>query len=273
MYYSKTFIALLEEAQFTKEILAIGVTQLYKANYAAKGIYYQSFTCLSTGIERLEKLCLILDYYIQNRGALPSYEYVRHYGHKIPDLYNACHDIVKQHKMGFRFRYKMDKDIHQAIINLLGSFAESSGRYSNINILTGKERNSTDCIEQWFHNVDIPLYNKHISKRRKDGIEYRAAVLGNIMNQFAIVRFSTEDNTELTNAIEGSRRTGMWEAVAPYRQLYMLQIIRYLVELLMELGDKAMAIQYADIPHFGEIFGLFYNDNEYFRSRKTWDKL
>ena len=162
MYYSKTFIALLEEAQFTKEILAIGVTQLYKANYAAKGIYYQSFTCLSTGIERLEKLCLILDYYIQNRGALPSYEYVRHYGHKIPDLYNACHDIVKQHKMGFRFRYKMDKDIHQAIINLLGSFAESSGRYSNINILTGKERNSTDCIEQWFHNVDIPLYNKHI---------------------------------------------------------------------------------------------------------------
>ena len=65
----------------------------------------------------------------------------------------------------------------------------------------------------------------------------------------------------------------MWEAVAPYRQLYMLQIIRYLTELLMGLGYKAMAIQSADIPHFGEIFGLFYNDNAYFRSRKTWDKL
>ena len=42
MQYTKTFRALLEEAQFTKEILAIGVTQLYKANYASKGIYYQS---------------------------------------------------------------------------------------------------------------------------------------------------------------------------------------------------------------------------------------
>lgn len=36
MYYNKNFSALLKEAQFTKEILAIGVTQLYKANYAKK---------------------------------------------------------------------------------------------------------------------------------------------------------------------------------------------------------------------------------------------
>ena len=39
MSNNKTFLAFLEEAQFTKEILAIGVTQLYKANYASKGIY------------------------------------------------------------------------------------------------------------------------------------------------------------------------------------------------------------------------------------------
>lgn len=273
MYYNKTFSALLEEAQFTKEILAIGVTQLYKANYAAKGIYYQSFTCLSTGIERLEKLCLILDYYIQNQGTLPSEKYIRDYGHRISHLYSVCCEIAKSKKITFRFRYKMDENIRQAIIDLLGSFAESSGRYSNVNILLGKESKSTDCIEQWFHNVDIPLYNKHVSKKKKAGIEYRASVIGNILNQFTVTLFTTEDNNELTNAVEGSRRTGIWEAVAPYRQLYMLQIIRYLTELLTELGYKAMAIQSADIPHFGEIFGLFYNDNAYFRSRKTWDKL
>lgn len=37
-YYSKEFIALLDEALFTKDILGIGVTQLYKANYAQRGI-------------------------------------------------------------------------------------------------------------------------------------------------------------------------------------------------------------------------------------------
>lgn len=273
MYCNKTFSAFLKEAQFTKEILAIGVTQLYKANYASKGIYYQSFICLSTGIERLEKLCLILDYYIQNQGTLPSEKYIRDYGHKIPDLYDTCRAIAKRQKIDFHFRYKMDADIHQAIIQLLGKFAESSGRYSNVNILLGKENNSTDCIEQWFHNVDMPLYEKHVSQKRKNAIEYEAAVVGNILNQFAVTHFITEDNTALTDAAEGSKRAGIWEAVAPYRQLYMLQIIRYLTEVLTELGYKAMAIQSSDIPYFGEIFGLFYNDNAYFRSRKTWDKL
>lgn len=273
MYYNKTFLALLEESQFTKEILAIGVTQLYKANYAEKGVYYQSFTCLSTGIERLEKLCLILDYYIQTQGALPSENYIRDYGHKIPELYNACRKIANRQKIAFHFCYKMDESIYRAMIDLLGNFAESSGRYSNINILLGKEANSNDCIEQWFNNVDLPLYDKCVSQKRKNDIEYRASVIGNILNQFTVTRFTTEDNIELTDAVEGSRRTGIWEAVAPYRQLYMLQIIRYLTEILMGLGYKAMAIQSADIPNFGEIFGLFYNANSYFRSRKTWDKL
>ena len=270
---NKIFSAFLEEAEFTKEILAIGVTQLYKANYASQGIYYQSFICLSTGLERLAKLCLILDYYIQNQGVLPSEKYIRDYGHRIPDLYNACCEVAEHQKVAFHFRYKMDENIRQAIIDLLGSFAESSGRYSNINVLLGQEGKSTDCTEKWFYDVDIPLYDKHVSRKKKADIEYRSSVFGNLLNQFTLVRFTAEDNTELTDAVEGSRRTGIWEAVAPYRQLYMLQVIRYLTELLIELGHKAMAIQPADIPHFVEIFGLFYNNNSYFRSRKTWDKL
>ena len=273
MHYNKTFLAFLEEAQFTKEILAIGVTQLHKANYAAKGIYYQTFTCLSTGIERLEKLCLVLEHYVQNQGVLPSEKYIRAYGHKIPDLYTACREVANRQKIEFHFRYEMDEKIHQAIIDLLGSFAETSGRYSYLNILLGKEDKSNDCIEQWFNNVDMPLYNKQVSHRRKSGIESRASIIGNVINQVAITSYITEDKIEVRNAIDASQRTGIWEAVAPYRQLYVLQIIRYLTELLRELGYKAMAIRSEDIPHFGEIFAIFYNDNAYFRSRKTWDKL
>lgn len=273
MYFNKIFSAFLEEAQFTKEILGIGVTQLYKANYSAKGIYYQSFVCLSTGIERLEKLCLILDHYIRNQGVLPSEKYIRDYGHKIQDLYAVCHKIAEQQKIEFYFRYKMDEKIHQAIINLLGDFAETSGRYSYVNILLGKEDRSKDCIEQWFNDIDIPLYNKHISQKRKNDIENRSAAMGRILNQVSVTLFIAEDKTEITNAAEASIRAEIWKAVAPYRQLYMLQIIRYLAELLMELGHRALRINSADIPHFGEIFGLFYNDNSYFRSRKTWDNL
>lgn len=273
MYHNKIFSAFLKEAQFTKEILGIGVTQLYKANYAAKGIYYQSFTCLSTGIERMEKLCLILYYYIQNQGVLPPEKCIRSYGHKIPDLYATCRNIANCQKINFHFQYKMDEKIHQAIIDLLGSFAETSGRYSNVNMLLGQEDKSNDCIEQWYYNVDVPLYNKYISQKRKSDIEHRAYIIGNMLNSFTLTSFIAEDKSEVQNAIEASKRTGIWEAVAPYRQRYMLQIIRYLTELLNELGHKAMAIRPEDIPYFGEIFSLFYNNNAYFRSRKTWDKL
>lgn len=167
----------------------------------------------------------------------------------------------------------MDESIRRAIIELLGDFAETSGRYSNINILLGKKEKSNDCVEQWFRDVDMPLYSKHITAKRKNGIEQRAIAIGSLLSSYSLVRFMAEDNRELTDAAEASRRTGIWEAVAPYRQVYMLQIIRYLVELLIGLGHKARKNGPEDIPHFGEIFGLFYNSNAYFRSRRTWDRL
>jgi hypothetical protein len=62
----------------------------------------------------------------------------------------------------------------------------------------------------------------------------------------------------------------MYEAVAPYRQLYVLQIIRYWVELLYSLEDITMKGGSQGIPAFGDIFAPFYNPDRYMRTRKTW---
>jgi hypothetical protein len=67
--------------------------------------------------------------------------------------------------------------------------------------------------------------------------------------------------------------TGINEAVAPYRQLYVVQVIRYWTELLSSLQYKAMETGSQEIPFFSEIFAPFYNDDSYIRTRKTWDKL
>ena len=269
----KITLAFQKEAAFTKEILAIGVTQLYRANYAAKGIYYQSFTCLSTGLERFAKLCLIVDFMIDHQGALPAEGYIRNYGHQIIKLYDVCCEVAKRRKVGFRFPNTMDPSIRRAILDVLGTFAESSGRYSNINILLGQEDKSIDCIEQWADTVDMPLYENHVSHRKKAEIEYRASVIGRMLEPMASVRFTAEDSGAWMNAVQASRRTGISQAVAPYRQLYLLQIIRYLTELLMALEYQARSIPSMGLPYFGEIFGMFYNDNSFFRSRKMWDRL
>ncbi len=224
-------------------------------------------------MERFAKLCLILNYYICNKGTLPSERYIRDFGHEINSLFLSCRDVAENQKIEFRFPCKLDA-IHQNIIHVLDAFADSKGRYSNVNVLLGKEQIEDDPIHKWYSSIDILLFEKHISTKKKDAIEYRARIIGKTLTQFSLVQHITEDDTDLQDPIEASRRTGIWEAVAPYRQLYTLQIIRFFTEIIMDLGYKAMTIsENEDIPFFSEIFGLFYNSDAYFRSRKTWDRL
>ena len=94
--FNEQFKALLKEAQFTKEMLGTGVTQIREANYAKKGVYFQSFTSLATGLERIGKLCLMLDYYIDNKGKFPDSKYFKKIGHDISHIYAESMGIVQK---------------------------------------------------------------------------------------------------------------------------------------------------------------------------------
>ena len=65
--------AFLNEAHFTREMLGAGATQIRQANYSQKGIYAQAFTSLSTGLERIGKLCYLLDTYIENGASFSDF--------------------------------------------------------------------------------------------------------------------------------------------------------------------------------------------------------
>jgi hypothetical protein len=136
-----TFNALPKEAQFAFEILNSGATQIRKANYAKKGAYYQSFINLTVGIERIAKLCVLLDYYIENNGKFPNDKFVRKIGHNINKLYNQSMVIKQKYSFQFRFLNNLN-EIHLNIINILSSFA-TKDRYENINILVNAKQNNT----------------------------------------------------------------------------------------------------------------------------------
>jgi hypothetical protein len=57
---TKLFHAFNREAHFTRDVLAVGATEIRKANYASKGSYFLAFTALATGFERIGKLCLLV---------------------------------------------------------------------------------------------------------------------------------------------------------------------------------------------------------------------
>jgi len=264
----KYYNALINEALFTGEMLCAGYTQIRKANYAKRGTYFQAFTSLSTGIERIGKLCLILSYAIENNGNYPTNKYIKDsIGHDLVTIYN---DVKKQNtKYGFQFQFldNLDEKIHQDIIELLSRFGKGD-RYSNIDLLVGSN-NYDDPITVWYNKIDMDLYKRYISQKRKDTIELNARIINKITSQYTMVSHTAEDGTEINSMFDASLRTGINDAIAPYRQLIVFQIARYFVESLHELQYKIMKNNLFEIPSFSDVFRVFINDDSYMIKRKT----
>jgi hypothetical protein len=269
--FNETFKALLKEAQFTKEMLASGATQIRKANYTTKGVYFQSFTSLSTGLERIGKLCLLLDHFIETNGRFPDSKYFRKIGHNISLIYAESMGVIQRRGISLRFLANLDGTIHQNILSVLSDFA-SGDRYSNINLLAGDLRGS-DPIATWTKEVDAEIFESRISSNKKAKIKQNARLIDQMFGGFTSVLHISESGDETTNVEDASYQTGVWQAVGPQRQVFVMQVIRFWVELLYDLQYKAMAIGKEDIPYFNEIFAGFFNEDSYIKTRKTWDTI
>ena len=266
-----TFDALLNEAHFTRNILGAGVTQIRKANYAQKGMYFQSFSSLSIGLERISKLCIVLDYYTQHNGVFPTNEYIKkEIGHDLIKLYIKSIDIINTYQIPIPDAYRIDFPICLNILTILSQFAKGD-RYANLNFLTGID-SQNDPIANWWREIDGILFYVKVSPAKRKRIEHNANIAHNLFNDISHIRHTNEDGTKIDSVGLGSFLTGMNEAIGKYRQLYVLYIIRYWAYLLKQLQHAAMRVGRNEIPWFNEIFSLFLNSDSYLKTRKTFDK-
>lgn len=270
---TEIFKSLLNEAQFTNEILVSGVYEIQKANYAKKGAYFQAFTSLATGLERIGKLCIILDYYIENKGDFPSFRYMKHQvGHDLTMLYKESKEIITRHNISLKYLSDLDLKIHSSIIEILSSFAKGD-RYSNIDFITTQNK-ASDPIKEWFQQIDCLLYFGKVSKKKQMTIEHNAQMIDKTMVQIDHLSiYLNEVGQQMTNG-EASFMTGMNQAILKYRRLYIFHVIRYWVEILISLQYKAMssALPKHNIPFFSEIFACFFNNDKYILDYKKFDR-
>jgi hypothetical protein len=267
---SPIFTALLEEAKFTREVLGSGVTQIGKANYAQKGIYFQAFSNLSIGLERIGKLCLILDYYLTSNGKFPDQEYLKNkIGHDLTKLYERSKEIISGQSLSVH-PDSIQSQLHQNIIKILSDFGRGD-RYANINLLVNGGKAPADPIKNWHTEIDKVLFDTKVPLKARNEIKQRAQFAQALLGNHAMVVHYSEDRSVL-NLEESSMLTGSTEAIAKFRRLYVLQIIRYWVEILRGLQYKSMNLARNDIPAFSEIFALFGNDDSYLLTRKNFEK-
>jgi hypothetical protein len=101
-------------------------------------------------------------------------------------------------------------------------------------------------------------------------IESDAALVDEAIAPFTLVRHSAEDGEPISSPFDASLRTGLNSASKPWERMYVLQIARFIGGVLSDLGDAGYGQTRIEIPHLSEFFGIFRNDDRYFRSRKVW---
>ena len=264
------FHSFINEASFTCQMLSSGATQIRKAIYSKKGIYFQAFTNLTTGLERIYKLIFICDYIIKNKRQLPTSKYLKeNLRHDLEKLHLICTKIKELNQFGFNFQNELNEEIYTRILYVLSCFAKGD-RYSNIDFLTN-DRNYIDPIVSWNANVDQYILEHFISNKLKEKIEANAQIVSKQMNDISAVYYQADTGNIVRNVYEASKMTSINNVVAPIRQLYVLKIIRFNVELLCAIEHKARDL--GIIPYFGEIFARFINDDSFLKSQKDWEKF
>ena len=268
MAQSAKWIALAREAGLAAEHIAIGVTALGKANYAQHAYYGQAFFALAIGFERATKLALLVDYALLNNGKFPANKYILRYGHDLKSLLIQVDKIAMQRNIHDGWGKLPRSQIHDGIIGSLNDFATNITRYYNLDLVTDSAKHD-DPIKAWFDQVTLPVLDKHYTDRRKNRDTQNARLIESLLSEYSKVRFHDESGRLLDSLFEGAMQTSITEFAKPFTRMYVMQICRFLGIVLSELGRAAMP-DLEEIPYFGDFFAMYYNEDKYFKRRKTW---
>lgn len=272
MTQSAKWIALAREAGLAAEHMAIGVTALGRANHAQHAYYSVAFFALSTGLERTAKLVLLVDYALNNRGEFPLEKYFRKDGHNIKKLLGEV-DSIAQRRDLIKQNYSLpNDDIHNAIIDILTAFATNITRYYNLDLVAGNSKSPKrdDPMNEWYVRVTLATIEKHYPMKRRQEHEKNAEIMEQLFSDHALVRQHAETGDPISSLYEASTHGAAVEYSIKYVRVYVMQIIRFVSCVLMELGYLSQISQFEDVPYFADFFALFNNEDKYFKQRKTW---
>lgn len=264
---SPEFEALSREAGIAASSIAQGVAAINRANYAHKGYYHSAFFNLSIAIERLAKLIFIFDHSLTLRS-FPTDNDLRSLGHKITVLVEKAQEI--RDRRGLDADPLPDDPITVGIIETLSEFATAT-RYYNLDYLVGgRSAAMIEPLAAWSTRVVNPILTRHYRPARQAKDQAQAEAIGALMDRYSMVRHTAEDGSPITSWTAGATESAKIPTIQKYSRMYVLQIVRFLSTNLDELNFAALTEGF-DVPHMGDFFGIFRNDDAYFLRRKSWD--
>lgn len=105
--------------------LLSGFDLFQRSNFDHPGGFYSAFFQLSTGLERLMKIVVILDHQAKNDLMPPTDKQLRSLGHSIVDCYTTCKSIATIRNQVLKHWFGSD-DLEYKILIFLSDFARGA---------------------------------------------------------------------------------------------------------------------------------------------------
>jgi len=269
---NQRFIFLQQEAYLFQFCIASGLTHLSKCGSSDKGPFYGGLANLSVGIERLLKVVVVIDYFIDNKFSFPSKQSLKSRGHNITELFAKCQEISTRRCPSNSFDDSKDA-INGEIIAVLSDFALGS-RYANLDNLEHGIR-QRDPLEAW-HEILRDVYLKDVGARSRLRNQMWSQHVGSTLkDRVAIIASGLQgESLSLKSATE---LNGVILAATPYVRLRICRLLRSVRKTLNTLSFMAQQLErkeasaQATIPFMEEFLQFLNLDDNDLRRRKRFD--
>ncbi len=259
------------EGHLASTSLLAGFESLAKIDYDKPGTVYLTLFQLSTGLERIMKIAVILDYKVRNDLANPSDLQLRRLGHSITDLYSALRVASESHAM--TDGWFDDDTLWGELLFVLSEFARGS-RYYNIDQLVSG-RDAPDPLIRWFE-VHMRIAEDAVSCERLGDIMQRARNHCEALGLFGWEmgpRGQPDLTIDVTYQLEVARVTRghcVWTIIEILKPIYRL--IERLVNEVHQT-ERQKGIEDLTVPYMVEFFPFCLARRKTAIRRKAWTKL
>lgn len=248
----RLFVLLQQEGYLFRSCLTLGLTVLRKADLNNPGAYYTAFFQLSTGLERLLKSIIIIEY-LAMHGHGPSEQDLRRYGHDLEKLVTAATKTPSQASSQIRAFLAPDTVNHR-IISFLADFARSS-RYFNLNAIANTDLDC-DPIKEW-NRLVYQILSEDEDSQRTEWLHAPTDLTGTALRMSQMFKLRQAQELASTHAVAR-----------------LIRLLAFLREKLAEVVSLAYAATgntaAAQVPYMIEFLNFTYRTDAENRRKKRW---
>lgn len=272
MPFDPVFFLIQREGYITRSCICTAFNELLSATVSQKGRHYIAFFQLAIGIERTEKLAVILDHMIENDLMPPGSSATRKFKHDLLLLHDNAKSIAESRPITQSISFEV-KPLHRRMLDFLTDFANGA-RYANLDALASGTSPAEPLVE--WNAIMWEIFKEDLSQEQEASILQEADARTSLMQGRTVVMAHDLENKPLT---VGSMilLELLLKAIGPYVLWNLVILILPITELVSRLAVEAQRICVKKgttdmtIPQMDEFYDFLCLNQKYVLSRESWN--